>query len=102
MDRRASTASQDTFISLQQLDPSPIDTPPELEKQLEDYPPSPPSAPKISATLGLSGSGHSSVYYCNYPFMNYLNLTNQPSNASAKVLLLRVYDIRLLPHHQYI
>ncbi|KAH6705229.1 hypothetical protein BKA61DRAFT_617157 [Leptodontidium sp. MPI-SDFR-AT-0119] len=64
MDRRASTASQDTFISLQQLDPSPIDTPPELEKQLEDYPPSPPSAPKISATLGLSGSGHSSVYYC--------------------------------------
>ncbi|KAK0105385.1 hypothetical protein ONS95_004240 [Cadophora gregata] len=62
MDRRASTASQDTFISLQQLDPSPIDTPPELEKQLEDYPTSTP-APKRSATLGLSGSGHSSVYY---------------------------------------
>ncbi|PBP20202.1 N2,N2-dimethylguanosine tRNA methyltransferase [Diplocarpon rosae] len=60
MDRRASTASQDTFISLQQLDPSPIDTPPELDQQLvEDL----PSLPKSSTTLGLSGSGHSSVYY---------------------------------------
>ena len=66
MDRRASTASQDTFISLQQLDPSPIDTPPELEKQLEDYPPSSPSPPKRSAVLGLSGGGHSSVYYCMF------------------------------------
>ncbi|KAK2624861.1 hypothetical protein QTJ16_006054 [Diplocarpon rosae] len=60
MDRRASTASQDTFISLQKLDPSPIDTPPELDQQLvEDL----PSLPKSSTTLGLSGSGHSSVYY---------------------------------------
>ncbi|KAE8454499.1 hypothetical protein EG329_000122 [Mollisiaceae sp. DMI_Dod_QoI] len=59
MDRRDSTASQDTFLSLQQLDPSPIDTPPELEKELVDRPPGPPR----SSTLGLSGAGHNSVYY---------------------------------------
>ncbi len=62
MDRRASTASQDTFVSLQQLDPSPIDTPPELDEEVvhEAY-----SPPKSSATLGFSGRGHGSVYYCN-------------------------------------
>ena len=58
MDRRESTASQDTLLSLQQLDPSPIDTP-DLEKELPELPPAPPR----SSTLGLSGGGHSSVYY---------------------------------------
>jgi len=66
MDRRDSTASQETFISLQQLDPSPIDTPPEelinLEKQRFDTPP--PQALGRPHTLGLSGGGgHSHVYY---------------------------------------
>ncbi|KAF8859849.1 hypothetical protein BDZ45DRAFT_589130 [Acephala macrosclerotiorum] len=59
MDRGESTASQDTLLSLQQLDPSPIDTPLDLEKELPDLPPAPPR----SSTLGLSGGGHSSVYY---------------------------------------
>jgi hypothetical protein len=66
MDRRESTASQETFISLQQLDPSPIESPEyELDKQLPELPV--PSPPPRSSTLGLSGSGHSSVYYCMSP-----------------------------------
>jgi hypothetical protein len=79
--RRESTASQETFVSLQQLDPSPIDSPYEegdynfgqdgekdglldgrdAEKDIEPL--------KRSGTnfTGLSGSsnggGHSSIYY---------------------------------------
>jgi hypothetical protein len=61
MDRRESTASQETFISLQQLDPSPIESPEDLDKQLPDLPS--PSHLSRPSTLGLSGAGHSSVYY---------------------------------------
>ncbi|KAI9745087.1 MAG: hypothetical protein M1818_001365 [Claussenomyces sp. TS43310] len=64
MDQPNSTSqaaeSQD-LNSLQRLDPSPIDTPPELDKQLPDL--SPASLPRRSTTLGLSGSGHGAVYY---------------------------------------
>jgi hypothetical protein len=83
MDRRDSTDSQDTFISLEQLDPSPIDTPPdelELEKQLPDTPP-PPSLGR-SHTLGLSGvggGGHSYVYYC---------ITSLPKRFPGTMLLI--------------
>jgi hypothetical protein len=69
MERRDSSASDETLISLQQIDPSPIDSSaPEdpssdPEKQLPDLPSS--SVPrKDSNALGLSGSGHSAVYYC--------------------------------------
>ncbi|KAG9237644.1 hypothetical protein BJ875DRAFT_394677 [Amylocarpus encephaloides] len=59
MDRRESTESQETFVSLQQLDPSPIESPKgELEKQLPNPPPS--SSPH---QLGLSGSSHGAAYY---------------------------------------
>jgi hypothetical protein len=61
MDRRESTASQETFISLQQLDPSPIESPEDLDKQLPDLPS--PSYLSKPSTLGLSGAGHSSLYY---------------------------------------
>jgi hypothetical protein len=66
MDRRESTASQETFLSLQQLDPSPIESPVEdLEKQLGGSPRS-VSPPKATSThLGLSGSSqHGTAYYC--------------------------------------
>ncbi|KAJ5035085.1 uncharacterized protein L3040_008346 [Drepanopeziza brunnea f. sp. 'multigermtubi'] len=56
MDHRASVSSQDTLVSLEQLDPAPIDTPPGLDEGA-------PSPPKNPTGLGLSGSGHSSVYY---------------------------------------
>jgi hypothetical protein len=56
--------SQETLISLQQLDPSPIDSPLDLDKQLPDLPP--PSPPRRAATLGLGGNGHGAVYYCKY------------------------------------
>lgn len=55
--------SQETLASLQQLDPSPIESPlvERDEKELIDPSPSPP---KRAATLGLSGS-HGQGYYCN-------------------------------------
>lgn len=55
------TASQETLISLQQLDPSPIESP-FVEEDKELAPPA-PSPPKRAATLGLSGS-HGTGYYC--------------------------------------
>lgn len=64
--RRDSTASSSTYIDLQELDPSPIDSPSDWEIDLEkghNIPP--PSPPKFgrSSTLGLSGAGHGPVYY---------------------------------------
>lgn len=53
------SVSQDTLFSLQQLDPSPMDSTLELDKQLPaDLPP--PTRANAS-TLGLSGSGYSPV-----------------------------------------
>ncbi|KAK5656590.1 hypothetical protein OQA88_4569 [Cercophora sp. LCS_1] len=52
--------SQDTLISLVQLDPSPIESPlpePNLEKDL------PPLPSPTTVSLGLSGSGHSATFY---------------------------------------
>lgn len=54
------SVSQDTLFSLQQLDPSPMDSTLELDKQVPDTPPAPPSR---ASTLGLSGNGHGPVYY---------------------------------------
>jgi hypothetical protein len=59
-----STESQDTLLSLQQLEPSPIESPFESEKQLPDLPPQPLAR---SSTLGLSGSGYGAVYYRTSP-----------------------------------
>jgi len=66
----AATASQETLISLQQLDPSPIESPfEEVEKPLPDLPAADSTGPAASKRslnpgLGLSGNGHGSVYYC--------------------------------------
>ncbi|TVY28525.1 hypothetical protein LHYA1_G001938 [Lachnellula hyalina] len=60
-ERRESTASEEAFF-LQQLEPSPIESPSSdagPEKQLPDLP-SPPHS------LGLSGSGHGVAYYQPY------------------------------------
>lgn len=88
--RRESTASQETFISLQQLDPSPIDSPDEEEGSYSygvDGKESDPGekgqdlqkdieALKRSGSsfIGLSGNGggHSSVYYCISPTSLFL------------------------------
>ncbi|KAF4626799.1 hypothetical protein G7Y89_g11355 [Cudoniella acicularis] len=76
MERRDSTASQETFVSMQQLDPSPIESPMDLEKQLPEFPPPPPS----SSYLGLSGSGHviRLQKYSSYVFTIYtsFHITN--------------------------
>ncbi|RAL68510.1 hypothetical protein DID88_007238 [Monilinia fructigena] len=59
--RRDSNASDDTFVDLQELDPSPIDSPSDWDEKL----PLLPSHASFgrSSTLGLSGSGHGAVYY---------------------------------------
>ncbi|KAF7909556.1 uncharacterized protein EAF01_003274 [Botrytis porri] len=59
--RRDSIASDDTFVDLQQLDPSPIDSPLDWDEKLPEL----PSYASFgrSSTLGLSGSGHGAVYY---------------------------------------
>jgi len=56
-------ASQDTLASLQQLDPSPIESP-SYEEDKELVPPT-PSPPTRAATLGLSGN-HGTGYYCRF------------------------------------
>ena len=82
-------ASQETFISLLQLEPEPIHTPPATDK---DLPPLPedaagedqrPAAVKSTSTssLGLSGSGHGAIYYCKSPSANS---PSKPFNAPTK------------------
>jgi hypothetical protein len=57
---------QENLVSLEQLEPSPIESPVDLNQQLPDLPYK--LAPKASKTslIGLSGSGHGAVYYCNF------------------------------------
>lgn len=61
----AAEASQETLISLQQLDPSPVESPLNLDKQLPNLPNEVPTPHHGVGTLGLSGfnNGHSTVYY---------------------------------------
>ncbi|OTA96755.1 hypothetical protein M434DRAFT_361411 [Hypoxylon sp. CO27-5] len=66
-------ASEETLISLLQLDPTPIDNASIYEK---DLPPLPEEAsqssdrsakspsPTSTSTLGLSGGGRGPIYYC--------------------------------------
>ncbi len=63
-------ASQETFISLLQLDPVPIEPSPDGEKELPSLPEEggeAAAAPKSAGTfagLGLSGRGYGAAYYC--------------------------------------
>jgi hypothetical protein len=63
--------SQETLISLQQLDPSPIDSPDEdLPTSPEDAIESPKSASSSPlsvsvSSLGLSGNGRGPIFYCS-------------------------------------
>ena len=103
MDRRESTASQETFISLQQLDPSPISSPEyNVDKQLPDLPT--PQPPSRSSTLGLSGSGsgHSSVYYCKFLLYHVQNLADNRSNTATKILNLRLHSICNRAHNEHL
>jgi hypothetical protein len=76
MERRDSNASDATFISLQQVDPSPIDFPADSDWDLEKQIPDLPSRPSFgrSSSLGLSGS-HGPAYYREYsiPYRISLN-----------------------------
>jgi len=69
-------ASQETFISLLNLDPAPMETPPDTEKDLPPLPEHPeggsegprrPPLPASSSSLGLSGSGSRATYFCQCP-----------------------------------
>ena len=81
MDDRSlrSKASQETFISLLNLDPAPMETPPpDTDKDLPPVPEEGPretsgSRPKTdsagphgTSSLGLSGGGHNYIYFCSY------------------------------------
>lgn len=83
--------SEDTLASLQQLDPSPIDSPPlEADKQLPDRP-RPPILTRASS-LGLSGSGHSAVYY---------RMSCWIAVSLCPVLMLRIVVTRLQRYSSY-
>jgi len=71
-----SKASQETFISLLQLDPLPIESPaPDMDKELPPVPEeqhgeqsgamtaSQSSMASGTSALGLSGSGYGAIYY---------------------------------------
>lgn len=74
----AAEASQETLISLQQLDPSPIESPLNLDKQLPNLPSDGPGLHHGVGSLGLSGfsNGHGTVYY-REPFLLFYG----PSDA---------------------
>lgn len=66
-------SSQDTLISLMQLEPSPIDSPVSspapTDKELPDLPDEATDGSSITrdgstAAPGLSGSGRGAIYYC--------------------------------------
>ncbi|KZL83711.1 hypothetical protein CI238_07694 [Colletotrichum incanum] len=75
-----SKPSEETLISLLQLDPSPIETPPaDIEKDLSPLPEdtlenSIGSLKSTSSAPGLSGSGHSAIFYLTriQKFSSYL------------------------------
>lgn len=108
MDRQnaAAAASQETlasFISLQQLEPSPIESPLDLEKQLPDLPT--PGPISRSSTLGLSGSGHGSVYYRNaipFPQDFYCANEGRNSNPPPTLLLLCLFYFRSVPYNKHL
>ncbi|RDW62248.1 hypothetical protein BP6252_11681 [Coleophoma cylindrospora] len=91
-------ASQETLASMQQIDPSPVDSPYyEDEKPFPDpdsaSPPAQGALPR-SSTLGLSGGGHGAVYYLtrlqrysSYVFAAYT--TAHITNTSLLPLLTR-------------
>lgn len=73
-------ASQETLVSLLQLDPSPIDSPPSFspaatDKELPTLPDEETNMGSSSSTVregstaapGLSGSGRGAIYYCSLP-----------------------------------
>jgi len=116
-----SKASQDTLASLAslvQLDPLPIESPSRSNTE-KDLPPLPEAGNEDSgsdsksrsptrtttgtSSIGLSGTGHGSIYYRTSPVQNK-NLqypcTNPPptqSNPHPALLLLRLLPLRLPP-----
>lgn len=95
MDSRSlnTKSSVETFISLMQLDPAPIETD-------KDLPPLPEEAADADSTtaasiantsvsgstgssLGLSGSGHGAVYYCA-SHLHYVPFSNKKKREKKK------------------
>lgn len=95
------TLSQETLISLQQLEPSPVESPLDLEKQLPNLPPPAPSSRPFG--LGLSGSGHGPVYYCKISSsINNYSAYKNLSNPTSTLLLLRLHNLHNISHHQHL
>lgn len=63
--------SQEALTSLQQLEPSPVESPTGLDKQLSGHPRVP-----MSAMRGLNGSVHGAAYYCVFSIRNIADFYN--------------------------
>lgn len=106
-------ASEETLISLLQLDPAPIDNasvydkelPPLPEEALESSNPSIRSSPRATtSSLGLSGSGYGPIYYCMFcfgPMRCHLLLTTVVSIANPALLILHICLLRRPSPDQY-
>ncbi len=74
-----SKASQETFISLLSLEPTPMENPPDAEKELPKSQ-QPATTASTATSLGLSGSGHGAIYFCmclchSFPLFECLSRT---------------------------
>jgi hypothetical protein len=100
------SASQDTLISLQMVDPAPLPDDESRRNSLytnvSDIPKPPSKTSSFGSSLGLSGSGHSSVWYRTLPCPIPISQLTNPSNTPPTLLLLRLRDLRHFPHHKHI
>lgn len=101
MAHRDSTASE---ISLQLVDPAPVpDSRHSSVAVPSNQPPPPPASSGWASALGLTGSGHSSVYYCSWcSVIAHMPRLICNSNPSPKILILRFHRLCLHPLHQHI
>lgn len=114
----AASGHRDSMMSLQELEPSPIESP--WEEGKDSFPglvdvegtgvktPKDEPRPGVlhrASTLGLSGNGgHGTVYYCKlqqYHMRNILVLT-QVSDKNPAIFQLRLRNFYHLPHSQHI
>jgi hypothetical protein len=90
LDRRE---SQDTFVSLLQLDPSPIESPSpadankEMPAQTSETMPTSASKSASTGAPGLSGSGHGAIFYRMVIFPLSACFCNVPRSLLTQLLL---------------
>ncbi|GJC83040.1 hypothetical protein ColLi_05878 [Colletotrichum liriopes] len=93
-----SKPSEETLISLLQLDPSPIETPPaDIEKDLPPLPEdalenSAGSLKSTSSAPGLSGSGHNTIFY--QPLLVVLPIVAHVASGIALRLVRRSQNLK--------